>query len=207
VRISTFITSCILLCSVLTTWGQSAAPELENEEYAIYSQAIANQFVRDGVDRIVVADHTLMEFPPIMMGMTQFGNSPGMQKLRRAMAKETLQDYEKKNKSSVTLGGKFQLKVPVVLISEVERDQIFLVGNAGKKGTLNPNGLDEFHRLYPKSQGFMTLSRIGFNSKKTQALLYIGNLCGGLCGAGEWFLFAKEGNSWKIEYVATVWVS
>jgi hypothetical protein len=102
---------------------------------------------------------------------------------------------------------KFELKVPLILISEIERDRIFLVAVDGKKATPNPKGLDESHRLYPKSQGFMTLSRIGFNPKKSQALLYIGNLCGGLCGSGQFFLLAKEGKSWKIQNVATVWVS
>ena len=179
----------------MLTHGQTTAPEHQNDEYVIYSQAIASQFVNDRVDRIVVADHTLMDLPPIMMGMSRFGNSPDMQTLRQATSKETLEDYEQKNKSSVALEEKFHLKVPLVLISEIERDRIFLVAANGKKGTPNPKGMDEFHRLYPKSQGFMTLSRIGFNPKRTQALLYIGNLCGGLCGSGQFFLLVKEGNS------------
>jgi hypothetical protein len=148
-----------------------------------------------------------MDLPPIMMGMSRFGNAPDMQKLRQATMKETLQDYEQKNKSAVALEEKFELEVPLILISEIERDRIFLVAVDGKKATPNPKGLDEFHRLYPKSQGFMTLSRIGFNPKKSQALLYIGNLCGGLCGSGQFALLAKEGKSWKIQNVATVWVS
>jgi hypothetical protein len=191
----------------MSAQSQTATPEPQNDEYTIYSQAIAKQFVNDRVDRIVVGDHTLMAFPPIMMGMTQFGNSPEVRKLRQAVAKETLQDYEQKNKTSVALEEKFQLKVPIILISAIERDQIFLVADAGKQEIPNPKGLDEFHRLYPKSQGFMTLSRIGFNPNKTQALLYIGNLCGGLCGTGQLFLLVKEGNSWKIQSVATLWVS
>jgi hypothetical protein len=191
----------------MLTQGQTTASEPQNDEYVIYSQAIASQFVNDRVDRIVVADHTLMDLPPIMMGMSRFGNSPDMQTLRQATMKETLQDYEQKNKSSVALEEKFHLKVPLVLISEIERDRIFLVAADGKKGTPNPKGMDEFHRLYPKSQGFMTLSRIGFIPKRTQALLYIGNLCGGLCGSGQFVLLVKEGNSWRILHVATVWVS
>ena len=206
-KILTFVTSWILLCPSLSAQRQTAPPEPQTDEYVIYSQAIAKQFVKEGVDRLVVGDHTLMELPPIMMGMTQFGNSPEVQKLRQAAAKETLQDYEQKNKSSVALEEKFQLKVPIVLISATERDRIFLVADAGKKETPNSKGLDEFHRLYPKSQGFMTLSRIGFNPTKTQALLYIGNLCGGLCGTGQLFLLVREANSWKIQYVATLWVS
>jgi hypothetical protein len=149
VKIFTFVTSWILLCAAMSVRCQTAGPDAQHDEYAIYSQAIAKQFVNDGIDRIVVADHTMMDLPPIMMGMSGFGNSPDMQKLRQATMKETLQDYEQKNKSPVALEGKFQLKVPIVLISEIERDRIFLVAVDGKKGTPNPKGLDEFHRLYP----------------------------------------------------------
>jgi hypothetical protein len=207
VKIFTIVALWVLFCASMSTQGPTVAPEPQNDEYTIYSEAIAKQFVTEGVGRIVVADRTLMDLPPIMMGMTRFGNSPDMQKLRQATAKETLEDYEQKNKTSVALEEKFSLKVPLILISEAERDRVFLVANDGKKGTPNPKGLDEFHRLYPKSQGFMTLSRIGFNPKKTQALLYMGNLCGGLCGSGQFVLLIKEGNSWKIQYVATVWIS
>ncbi len=197
----------ILLCPSMSTQDPPTKPETQDDDYAIYSEVIGQKFVNERVDRIVVADRTLMGLPPVMMGMTQFGDSPQMQRIRESAANETLQDYEQKNKSSVALENKFSLKVSVVLISEVERDRIFLVSKGGKKGSPNPKGLDEFHRLYPNCQGFMTLSRIGFNPSKTQALLYVGNLCGGLCGSGQFFLLVKEGNSWKIQYVATKWVS
>jgi hypothetical protein len=182
-------------------------PEVPDEDYAVYSLVIQTRFVKEGVERIVIADHTLMDLPPVMMGMTQFCGSQGMQRIREAAAKDTVQDYEQKNKSSVPLDKKFSLKVPLALISELERDRIFMTAKEREKKTGNPKGFEEFYRLYPKSPGFMTLSRVGFNPAKTQALLYIGNLCGGLCGSGQFFLLVREGSAWKILYAAMTWVS
>ncbi len=92
-------------------------------------------------------------------------------------------------------------------MSERDRDRVFQVKGEGEKKTGNPKGFDEFYRLYPKSTGFMSVSRIGCNSAKTQALVYIGNLCGGLCGTGQVFLLVKEGGAWKVQYVTMTWIS
>ena len=181
-------------------------PATLDEECAVYSVVIQSRFVEKGIERIVVADHTLMGLPPVMMGMTEFGASQEMKKIRDVAIKDTVEDYEQKNKSSVPLEKKIPLKVPLVFISEDERDRIFLTSKGGKE-IGNPKGFEEFYRRYPKSPGFITLSRVGFNHAKTQALLYIGHLCGGLCGSGQFFLLVKERNSWKIQYAATTWVS
>jgi len=53
----------------------------------------------------------------------------------------------------------------------------------------------------------MSLSRIGFNSSKTQALVYVANVCGGLCGTGEFYLLGKVDGKWKIQNELIVWIS
>lgn len=205
----TLLGSVLLASSAVLVVLQSQAPKpgLQDDEYAVYSLAIQTEFVKEGIERLVVGDHTLMHLPPVMLGMTQFGGSPEMQKIRETASKETLKDYEEKNKTSVLLDQEFSLSVPVSLITEAERDRIFTVTKKKGEKTGNPKGFEEFNRLFPKSPGFTVLSRVGFNPDKTEALLYIGNLCGGLCGSGQFFLLAKDGGGWKVRYSATTWVS
>jgi hypothetical protein len=202
-------TTCLFFLSLaLSSQNPSAPnPEPRDDEYTIYSEVIQTEFGKEGVERIVIGDHTLMGLPPVMMGMTQFGSSANMQKIRDTAAKETLQDYDQKNKSSIPLDSKFSLRVPLVLMSEAERDRIFQVKGKGEKRSGNPKGFEEFYRLYPKSPGFVTLSRVGFDAVRTQALVYVGYLCGGLCGDGKFFLLVKEGGVWKIQHVAMTWIS
>jgi hypothetical protein len=149
----------------------------------------------------------MMEFPPLMMGITSFGNNPELKKIRETASKEMFEEYEKKNQAPVKLENKFSLSVPLVLLSEAERDKIFEIRRTGDKKTANPKGFQELARVYSKPQGFMNPSRIPFNPTKTQALVYVGNLCGGLCGSGEIILLVKDDGTWKIKYSATTWVS
>jgi hypothetical protein len=181
------------------------AIDSDAEHFRIYSLVLTEYFAKAKVQHIVVGEQTLMEFPPIMMGMTQFGDT--MSEIRETAAKETLEDYTEKNRTPVILRGTFATIAPVVLISASERDTIFEIKGDGKKKTANPEGMKELQRLYPGCPGLTNLSRIGFNKSRDQALVYVGNICGGLCGSGQFFFLIKERGSWKIKLSATTWVS
>ncbi len=188
--------------------AQSPTPSTDavtSDEYAIYSAVLNKAFAGGKVQHIVVGDHTMMDFPPIMMGMSGFGDT--MKEIRETAAKDTLKDYGQKNKTAIPLQNRFSTLVPVVLISESERDKIFEIKGQGEKKTANPAGMKELQRLYPNSQGFANLSRIGFDKNASQALVYVGNICGGLCGDGRVFFLVSEGGSWKVKLSAVTWVS
>jgi hypothetical protein len=210
VAVQTLASICVVLLTLQTVPVQkpdTPIEELPDEDYAIYSLVLQTHFAKDGVERIVLGDHTLMDFPPIMMGMTQFGGSEDAKTIRESAAKETLEDYERRNKSSIALGNKFSLKAPLVLMSAAERDRVFMVTGEGKKRAARPKAMEAFQKLYPKAPGFMHISRIGFNAGRTQAFLYAGYVCGGLCGSGYIFLLTKENGKWKIQHVAMTWIS
>src|SRR5260370_4208418 len=184
-----------------------AQSDVQDEDYAVYSEVLRARFATKDVQHLVIGDHTMMEFPPLMMGMTGFGDNAELKKIRETASKGMFEEYEKKNKSPVKLENKFSLDVPVVLLSESERDKIFGIKGIADKKSANPKGFAELARVYSKPQGFMNLSRIAFNPQKTLALVYVGNLCGGLCGSGEILLLVNDNGIWKIKYAATTWVS
>jgi hypothetical protein len=208
--VKTFLCSIagILICGSMLLQNAPKRLDDQDDDYAVYSQVIGHEWAREGVKRIVIREDTVMRDQP----RPRTGNAQYGKEFYDAVANETRLDYDQKNKSPMVLDGKrFFSKVYVAIISEAEYDRIFSVGlaknpDSGKlvKGT---TGWEEFYQLYPKSQGIMSLSRIGFNPSKTQAIVYVGNECGGLCGIGDFFLLRKESGKWRIQTQLNAWIS
>jgi hypothetical protein len=69
------------------------------------------------------------------------------------------------------------------------------------------DGWEEFYRLYPRSQGYTWLSRVGFSRDGMQALVYIGTQSGSLSGLGRLVLLKWDGKSWQIQKDFRIWIS
>src|SRR5215467_8716653 len=160
--------SCLLVLAALSLQdaGRPSTSEPNSEDYDVYSVALDKYMVEAKAEQMVIGDHTLMAFPPIMMGMTRFGDQ--LAEIRKTASKDLFDDYESKNKNGVPLAGRFVTKRPVVLISEQERDRIFESKGQGEKRTANPKGMAELRRLYPGAPGFSNLSRIGFGKDHSE---------------------------------------
>lgn len=51
---------------------------------------------------------------------------------------------------------------------------------------------------YPKIKSFLTFSRIGLNTQKDKALLFVSISCGPLCGSTWFFYLEKVDNKWEL---------
>ena len=89
-----------------------------------------------------------------------------------------------------------KFKLPHTLITDTEIDQIFSNG-----------GWREFYRRYPNSRGIVYLSRVGFNSNETQALLYFAHQYTEAAGEGFLVLLKKTQGEWKQIAQTDVWIS
>jgi hypothetical protein len=56
-----------------------------------------------------------------------------------------------------------------------------------------------YYRRFSDSSGFIMLSRIGFNTERTQALLYLGSRCGPGCGDIHFLLLEKTNGTWTTK--------
>ena len=56
-----------------------------------------------------------------------------------------------------------------------------------------------FHKKYANSSGLVFFSKVGFNAAHDQAFVYVGNSCGGLCGATGFVFLRKIGGQWVIQ--------
>lgn len=68
-----------------------------------------------------------------------------------------------------------------------------------------------FYERYPDSGGYVELSAVGFDDRKTRAMVYVAHACGDLCGHGSYRLLEKVAGKWADAHVAgvstCVWIS
>jgi hypothetical protein len=65
----------------------------------------------------------------------------------------------------------------------------------------------DFEARFPNNLGLFVVSHVGLNLNKTEALLYVENFCGGLCGGGEYVLLRKVNGVWHVVDHHNTWVS
>jgi len=100
---------------------------------------------------------------------------------------EVREDFTHKNKSSCVIqpfGGVANLR----FISEREERNIFAIG------------WSEFHKKFGKGSVIVTVSRVGFNSDKTLALLHILGASGRNAAGGELLLLERKNGKWVIKF-------
>lgn len=177
--------------------------EGENE-YAVYS-ALLQEWYHDGigyedgkpgrgpVQLYVISDDTSINY----RGTDPLSET--LEYVRREMSQpldqEVIDDFLKKNAQSYPLNYSFELPATVILTSKTELREIFAKGY----------DYFELSARYPFSPGIMTVSRVGFNAQRDQALFYVDSRESYDCGAGFYILLVKENNVWRIK--GSIWVS
>ena len=117
------------------------------------------------------------------------------------LSKTVLNNYKKANSTTVSLENKFDVSPKTIkLIPEEELDSIF----SGQH--LDENWYN-FHAKYPDSNGLIRLSRIGYNSCRTEAILGISISKSSENAEGLILLLKKIDDVWKIIKIHQTWTS
>jgi hypothetical protein len=166
----------------------------EREEYVVYAALLKDMFIGKETKQIVIEKYTAVR---------DYSNSEPDTFLEQLspLTKETTSDYKERNKQSVELSDKFDLKVKLNFLSKDELDKIF-----EKRGE-KYDGWEAFRKKYQGAGEIITLSRVGFSPDKSHALLFLGYQCGWLCGQGNYILLMKKDGEWKVEKKSMTWVS
>jgi hypothetical protein len=110
----------------------------------------------------------------------------------RGIPPDARADFTAKNKSSCLLEG-FPRTPNLRFVSKSEINAIFAVGWA------------EFHKRYGHGSEVVTVSRVGFNSDKTLALLHVIGAVSRDGAAGEFYVLERKNSGWQIKfYIQTV---
>lgn len=182
--------------------------EIEDEEYAVYSALInhdlkegqAQEKRKDANERVLVINDS----PSLWEGFLESESKNFFNEMKNSspeLQPETVNDLQVKSQNDAPrLQRKLSINIKYLLVKDEDIEALFKDNVMG--------GWEGFHRKYPKSSGFLTLSRVGFNADKTQALVYKGWSCGGLCGGGGYTLLSKKNGVWSVgPDVGPTWVS
>jgi|SRR5215469_4748113 len=166
---------------------ENSAARISEDEYDIYSAMIKELYVKPDSKLLTIEDRTFR------YDFSAGDDQPWRDKPKGLVIDQSaVEDYESKNRGQSVLNkASFKLPVKCELITDADLRTIF----HGHWGELE---WVEYYRRFPASSGFIMLSRVGFNTDHTRALLYIGSRSGP--GYGEiHFLFLEKANgTWSV---------
>lgn len=164
------------------------------DEYDVYSSAISRLLEKHRSSSVVILERTEDVSDPHSVTsewVHRCETLPGG-------GQRVTDDFRDSNQRPVELRRNFNLGVEYKLISH---DELKTIPEERMR-------LEGYRAKYPDSYGVISLSRVGFNEDKTQALLYISQIsCGSGCGEGICMLLAKENSAWKVMAERLSWIS
>jgi hypothetical protein len=162
---------------------------VSDEEYEIYSSLIKEMYIEPNTKQVVIEERTF-RYDFAVQDDEPWREKWKDKKKGLAIDESAADDYEAKNGQKWLLNkDSFKLPVKVSLITDLDLKSIFH-GNWGELTWIN------YYRKFPDVRGFVMLSRIGFNTSRNQALIYIGSRCGPGCGDLHFLLLQKENGVW-----------
>jgi hypothetical protein len=181
-----------------TQLPSTAVCEPSGDDGAVYSAALTKVTLKDRNDnhQIVLLSQTSAAYPPGLAAFTSMAK-PDRKELLDATDAATKGDFDAKTKLNCDLTTIPGLSTAVVFVSPQERDEFFSKASEWK----------DFTQKYPSAAGFTIVSAIGFNASHKQALVYVGNSCGMLCGGGYIVLLEKKKDKWIAAKTAKIWAS
>jgi len=181
------VTLLLACCTGAVKVAELDKQGLTAQEYEVYSAALNAIYAGSKeFDVLVVEDRTLS------ISHTEEEWTREMKSLLRHMpgiSQEMIDDFHSKNRGISSLTKSVNLPIKCVLIDAEESRKVF-------QGNIS---WSDFYFKYPKAQGLMALSRVGFNASEEQALIYIRNQRSYNIGEGFYVLLFKENHTWIIK--------
>ena len=165
--------------------------EIMYEEYEVYSALLREKFLKDCERKLCIDELTFDGDLSESIGTLSFRTGKVMPEM------EAIRDFKDNNKEPS--------KIESEKISGIDY-MVFGAKDYVKVFDENDEGWDFFHDTY-KMEEIITLSRVGFNADKTQAVLYQSFQAGQLAGQGFYVKMAKVKGNWEIEEEHSLWIS
>lgn len=168
---------------------------LEREEYAVYSAIISQRFIEDRTRLIVITDPTCCD----ILGVTKENLGFGIEQLA-PFSQDTLENFTERNRETRHFKRLFTLSVPYRIVNYKRIEKLFDMIELEEEWKT-------FYRWYPRSNGYIRFSRVGFNKTRDEAIVSTGWMSGERSGEGRYFLLSKKSGKWQVQRSATTWVS
>lgn len=191
--------------SLLRSVEASAPDNLPDKDYDVYSEVLRHIYMNsvpenDRVEMLVIQEKTSLQNAienskdKDLDGLYQTWKWEGT-----ILDKEMFNKFKLDNEEAITLKGSFDIPIKYVVVSKADLSNAF-----GDKSVTE--AWESFHSKYPNSSGIITLSRVGFNKRGNEALVYIKTSCGPMCADGKIAFLIKDKGVWKTKKIFELWV-
>jgi hypothetical protein len=174
--------------------------KITNEEYEIFTLVIDSLFVKPDTKQIVICDSTLSPCYEFLANRIpkSYKSLSKLFKYRKIkmISKILANDFYIQNTRKYFLNkNAFKFNLPCTLLTNRNLtknvfDSIICIDSDCWK---------LFYSMYPKAQGITTVSRVGFNNNKNQAILYVDVGRGYLDAVSYFILLEKKYGIWRIK--------
>ena len=160
-------------------------PDPDIEEYAVYNDLLEAEFKGDGIDQVLIIDHTRVNSAKLIeQDLAAFQeNTP--------LAPELIASFKERNQQPYPLKPDLDFGLEYHLLTQDEVDELYPLDEA--------SGWELLGEKYPNSYGFVYLSRVGFNADFSQSLVYMSSYHYDLPIKGGYYLMIKQDGSWVVE--------
>jgi len=205
---------CVLLILLIVSAACQKHPSAP--EYDALSAFIDSKFgsrkgvqpiepIGSGIARIVILDTTESDENGQNVRLDRNGKPiPWAQTASYLQSKDptlkqtTIDAFRRVNRQQTSLRHSFHPAIDYDLVDSAQLEPFFKRGDPGWFA---------FYKRFPGSPGIITFSRVGFSEDGTQALFYLSNHCGELCGTGMYVVMEKRNGSWAIGKEIEMWIS
>lgn len=116
----------------------------------------------------------------------------------------TLQNFRRATLTRRPIRADFQLRWPLEIIRARQQEALPHIAQRAPPYTTPERGMIEhpywvgFMRAYPGAWGAAALTQVGFNARRTEAILQVRHGCGAYCGSMEIMLLRKSKGRWRV---------
>lgn len=179
--------------------GERAASPIPVEDYARYDQIITSKFLSSETQLVLLERKTATQISPEQEGPLTAAWLQQQAYFDGTLSAELIRDFASVNQDSIRLEGRFQFGTRYRFVSgnAVEEPEVSLarpVLTARLRSVQAPPVLDR-----------LVFSRIGYDLRQTQALVYVGNLRPDGSGAGFLVWLRRQGTAWSIWDTEVIW--
>jgi hypothetical protein len=164
------------------------------DEYAVWSTVLTKKYADRNYLKLVIRDQTAID-------LWQYSENDG----------EAFLDLKAKNRAQSVLENKFSVKLPCILMTREAESKLFYSTPSERKDKAFiekvRSSWNQFYEEYPGAQGILTISRVGFNADKSEAVVYIQNVAAFMAASGKLFFLTKKNGSWEVQAEVMIWFS
>jgi len=190
------LSTFVLLFLTVSVLQSEQATTPTDDEYEVLS-ALINEFYLTGEYKsIVITNPTCCEMEDVDF---RGGGWKVYVDQLSPISFETLEDYAARNKQPLSFERRFKLKTKYQIVPNADVEKLFPAG-------MPEEGWKVFYSKYPGSNGYLKLSRVGFNKAKDQAFVSTGWIRGPRYGEGHYVVLGKQNGSWKVLNRMGTWI-